>query len=120
MTGKEAIHIVRTAPLDQVKRWLVSPVSCATMRLVCGWRLKDDDEWHSLVAELGSVTLTHVNGTQRAEALWLSGFYTCEEVASRAHITIGTAKALKRTTFRDREWATKAMGKHQRAYRLVA
>jgi hypothetical protein len=120
VTGKEAIHLVRTAPIDQVRRWHASPVSCATLRLVCGWRVKDDDDWHALVGELGGVTLIHRGGAQRAEELWLSGFYTFEELAREAQITIGTARALKRTTFRTREWASRATGKNERAYRLVA
>lgn len=117
MTGREAIHLVRTSPLELVKQWHTAPTSCATLKRVCEWRLEDGYGWMALLREVKLLPVAE-RGTARAETLWRSGFYTDEEIAVRCGMTITTAKALRRTTFREAHWASQAAGKNVKAYRL--
>jgi hypothetical protein len=118
VTGKEAIHLVRTSHADQVRQWLTDPTSCATLRLVCGWRLDDEYGWMTLLREVGLLPVAPT-GTARAEALWREGFYTDKEIATRCGLTLYSTKALRRTTFRDATWSSRAEGNYQRAYHLA-
>lgn len=119
MTGKEAIHLVWTASPEQVREWFRADETCATLRRVCLWRLKDDAGWHGLCRDLGLVELPAVTGCQRAEDLWREQYWTDADLAKEAKLTIATVKALRRTKLRNEPWATQAVGRHLKAYRLL-
>ena len=121
MSGREAILLVRGAPLYQVRAWLVSPASTSTLRAVCRWRLEEENYgWRALLREMGLVHLGEQTGCERAEQLWREGFHTDEAIAKQTDMVIATVKSLRRTVFRESQWASQAAGKHVKAYRLVA
>lgn len=106
--------------MEQVRVWHDSPASCATLREVCRWRITEADaSWFRLLASVGLVGIPNRSGTELAEELWRSDYYTDDEIARRARITIATVKALRRTVFRDAQWVSQAAGKYAKAYRLV-
>lgn len=117
MTGKEAIHLVRTSTPEQVRQWRAAPTSCATLKRVCAWRLEDHYGWMALLREVGVLPLWPT-GASRAETLWRSGFFTDHEIAQQCGLTLASTKALRRTTFRDAQWASQAAGRYEKAYRL--
>lgn len=120
MTGKEAIYLVRGTPLATVRYWRESPKSCATLRLVCGWRLNEwESGWPLVLKELGAANYIPQTGAERAESLWRSGFYTDKQISQAAGITVNTAQSLRRFTFVERDWASRSVGKFERAFRLL-
>lgn len=119
MTGREAIHVVRTAPADQVAEWLAHDSTSATLRFVAWMRVRDLEGWRGLLREMGLVELEPSSATDRAIALWRRDYWTDHELARETGLKATTLKALRRTRLRTETWSTRAVGRHQRAYHLA-
>ena len=121
MTGKEAIHYVRTLRLDQVKALMNRERKAPnpTLLRVCAWRVKDPEGWRALLTEMGLIDCPPTRTEVDAVQLWRTKHWTEEELAEATGLSAKTIGVLRRTTLRDETWSYRTVGHYQKAYRLM-
>ncbi len=120
MTGREAIHAVRTMSTERVDALLAAADTDATLRFVCWMRVHDRDGWCGLLRDLGLMELRDVSPKERALALWREDYWTIAALAKETGLSREVLENIRRRTLRGATWATRMAGPHQRAFRLLS
>jgi hypothetical protein len=119
VTGKEAIHLVRSASVSQVAEWIASDTTSATLRLVCWMRSREPDGWRGLLRDMGLLDPEPISKTERAGYLWRQDFWTDDAMARETGLRLTTIKSLRRTKYREATWSSRTDGHYRRAYHMV-
>lgn len=118
MTGREAIHFVRTETAERVLVLLRAEDTDATTRFVCWMRVRDIEGWSGLLRELGLMELPDVPAKERAVQLWREDYWTIAGLANETGVSIDVLENLRRRALRGATWAVRHTGR-QWAYRLM-
>lgn len=120
MTGREAIHYVRTASTENVSALLKAEDTSATLRLVCWMRVHDREGWCGLLRDLGLMDLPDVPPKERAVQLWRQDYWTIAALAKETGLSVHVIESMRRRQLKGASWATRAAGPYQRAFRLLS
>jgi hypothetical protein len=119
MTGREAIHAVRMMPEARASA-LARTSSDPMLRRVCSWVKNDPDGWAALLEEIGTPLGKEEPRGAVLDRLWRERLWSDQDIAIASGLTLRSIAAFKRTRYRGATWATKMVGKHQKAYQLIA